>query len=125
MCPEKTRTLGRKLKLRYMVDYLHSSSDPLAGLIKALAEAGLILRRYGEVYISDALADLEMRLCKGDLTAIQSALIEATGGMGSLNDRIISVANGDHVDERDEVIANKQLRRAVQAVRDEAQALIE
>ena len=91
-------------------------STPLSELIEAVATAKDFLRRYGEVYVSNRMAELEVRLIDGDYSAIQSALNEARGGMGSLNDRVLSRLNGDNVEQREEEDLNQQLRSIVELI---------
>ena len=52
----------------------------------AIARCRGFLAAKGEQHISARLKGLEERLARQDLTGIVSAVSEATGGMGSLND---------------------------------------
>ncbi|MDB5722920.1 MAG: hypothetical protein JWP15_3538, partial [Alphaproteobacteria bacterium] len=78
--------------------------------------------RHGERPISARIAELLQRLASGDMSALHSVIAEATGGMGSLNDRLLSAANGDSIEPWQEARVNQQLGELVGAIRDRAQA---
>jgi hypothetical protein len=92
----------------------------LEDLKNALREARELLLRHGDKYVSARLADLELRLARGDMTAIQSALSEATGSMGSLSDRILYASNGDRIEPWEEPSVNEKLRALVLLVKERA-----
>jgi hypothetical protein len=62
-------------------------------LIEALSETSSLLRKHGDRFVSARVEELEARLARGDWAAVESAVSEATGGMGSLRDRGLSTAN--------------------------------
>ena len=94
----------------------------LSALIDALSRTRALLSRYGDTWVAGRLAELETRLATGDVSAVESAVSEATGGMGSLNDRRLSTANGDRVEAADEHEVNVQLRSLVRETERAARA---
>ena len=91
-------------------------------LIGSLRRTRTLLERYGDRYVAARLADLEGRLEQGDWTAVASAVSEATGSMGSLRDRILSVANGDVIERYQEQKANARLAVLVAEVEQSARS---
>ena len=85
-------------------------------LAQALAASHRLLSRYGDKWVSKRLRRLEDRAREGDLGAIQSAISESTGGMGSFNDRILSRSNRDAIAKQEEPAANAELRACVERV---------
>lgn len=63
----------------------------LQALADVIAITRELLVRRGDMSVVQRLTDLEARLAAGDHSAVVSALSEAAGGMGSLNDRILPV----------------------------------
>jgi hypothetical protein len=94
----------------------------IEALAHALAETSSHLRRYGATSTSDRLTNLEARLDRGDMTAIPGALSEATGGMGSLNDRYLCAENGDAIRPDETEAVNRQLTLFVEEVERSARA---
>jgi predicted acetyltransferase len=88
----------------------------------AIVEAERFLRHYGDIHLVQRLRDLDLRLAAGDLRAVQGALSESTGSMGSLNDRILTPANGDPIEESDVPALNARLRILIAAVAQRAKA---
>ena len=97
-------------------------SEILQALKQDLVDARELLLRHGDRAIAGRLADLLQRLASEDMSAILSVIAEATGGTGSLNDRVISAANGDAIEPWQESRVNQELGRLVSAVRDHAEA---
>ncbi|MEO6338623.1 MAG: hypothetical protein ABIO39_01180 [Caulobacteraceae bacterium] len=85
-------------------------------LADAVAEARTLLQRHGDIFTSQRMEDLEANLRAGDTTAIVRAISEATGGMGSLSDRILCVENGDSIEAMDVAAVNARLRANVQEI---------
>ena len=85
-------------------------------LMAALRETPMLLRKHGEKFASARLDELEARLARGDWTAVESAVSEATGGMGSLRDRVLSAANGDAITRPEETAVNAQLDAVITEV---------
>ena len=81
----------------------------LTQLADAVANARDLLRKYGDVYVAARLDTLLSRLTAGSTDAIQSALSEATGGMGSLRDRFLCPQNGDAIASSDVGTVNSLL----------------
>lgn len=92
----------------------------LDALADALIQTRRLLQQHGDIYTAQRLQGLEGRLKNGDTSAIVSAVSEATGGMGSLNDRQLSVANGDAIQPHDVASANTRLRALVKEVEQRA-----
>jgi len=89
---------------------MQADVDPL---IWSLASTREILQRYGETAVSARLAELERGLAAGDWDAIESAVSEATGGMGSLRDVWLSDSNGNLIEQCDEPQINAELDRLI------------
>jgi len=69
-----------------------------------------------EIRLGKIAQDLEARLASGDWTAVESAVSEATGGMGSLRDRGLSAAGGDAIAPDEEAAVNARLEVLVKEV---------
>ena len=94
----------------------------IAALAHALAETSNHLRRYGASSTPDRLTNLQARLDRGDMTAIAGAFSEATGGMGSLNDRYLCAENGDPIRPDETEAVNRELALLVEKVEQSARA---
>jgi hypothetical protein len=94
----------------------------ITSLAHAIAEARDLLRAHGDKWTSARMEDLGAALDRGDMTAISSALSEATGSMGSLRDIILSVANGDDIRPDEEEPVNARLDLLVREVERRARA---
>ncbi|WP_165189440.1 hypothetical protein [Caulobacter soli] len=81
-----------------------------------------LLHAHGDTYVANGLVDKKRRLAKGDPTVISGLVAETTGGSGSLNDRILSIANGDRIAPGEETAVNAELRRLVDQLRSQALA---
>ena len=88
----------------------------IEALLAALAQTQDLLRKHGDKWVAGAIHELEARLARGDWAAIQTAVTEATGGMGSLRDRWISAANGDAIAREDEQAVNARLDALIEEV---------
>ena len=85
-------------------------------LSDALTNARDLLKQYGDQHVSARLDDLIGSLNNCGPAAIHTALGEATGSMGSLNDRWISQTNGDAIRMEDEARVNDQLNKIVREI---------
>ncbi|HYI48423.1 MAG TPA: hypothetical protein VEX35_08170 [Allosphingosinicella sp.] len=94
----------------------------LASLADALARTRHLLQQHGDTFTAQRLHDLEDRLNRGEHAAISPAVSEATGGIGSLNDRFLCVENGDAIEKHEEAKANACLRALVEEVEQRARA---
>lgn len=92
----------------------------LHALVAALGRTRALLEQHGDLYTTKRLHDLETRLNGGDTSAIVSAVSEATGGTGSLNDRFLRVQNGDAIEPTDVPDVNDRLRELVREVEQHA-----
>jgi hypothetical protein len=99
-----------------------ATAGPIADLQSSLRKAESLLRRYGDRFVSDRLHELDVRLEAGDMDAIQSALTESTGSMGSLQDRYLCPENGDAIERGDVRVVNAELVNLVGDVRIKATA---
>ena len=97
-------TIGGSSNVRFrpVADIHVIDEDALVGpevenLAEALARCRCFLVEHDERYISARLEASERGLTREDLTAIVSAVSEATGGMGSLNDYVVG---SPHLDAR-------------------------
>lgn len=97
-------------------------STNLYPLAEALARTRGLLQQHGDTFTAKRLHELEGRLNRGDTNAIVSALSEATGGMGSLSDRFLSVENGDDIEPHQVAAANAALRALVEEVEQRGRA---
>jgi hypothetical protein len=61
-------------------------------------------------------------LGRGDMTAVAAAFSEATGSMGSLNDRVLCVENGDAIGPDEVKPVNARLALLVREVERRARA---
>ncbi len=95
---------------------------PLSQAINRTAE---FLRAYGDVHVAGRLDDLHGRLASDPAGAIETAVIEATGSMGSLRDRILCVANGDRIRGEEEEDVNARLRALVREIEISARSAAE
>jgi hypothetical protein len=68
------------------------------------------------------MEELGRALDRGDMTAVPSALSEATGGMGSLRDRFLCVENGDDIRPDEVEPTNARLDLLVKEVERRARA---
>jgi hypothetical protein len=97
-------------------------ADAVQALKAALVDARELLLRHGDQHVSARLAELLQRLAEGDMSAILTVMAEVTGGMGSLNDRVLTAANGDAIEQWQETRVNQQLSKLVSAIRENAEA---
>lgn len=81
-----------------------------------------LLLDYGDEFTVSRLSTLSDQLRKGDKTAIVSAVSEATGGMGSLNDRYLHPDNGDKIAAHELHTVNKRLTALVKEIEVSARA---
>jgi hypothetical protein len=91
-------------------------------LRETLQEIIDLLHAHGDTHVANGLVDKKRRLADGDPTVISGLVAEATGGSGSLNDRILSVANGDRIAPDEEKAVNATLRQLVEQLRSQALA---
>lgn len=96
--------------------------DNVAALMTRLEQARELLRKHGDNWVAGRLYGLERRLAFRDWTAFQSALFEATGGMGSLKDRRLSVSNGESISREEEPEVNAKLDSLIVEVERSARA---
>jgi len=82
--------------------------DQYDRLLAALDQAVLLLRRYSKDFWADWLETDRVKIAKGDSYALDH-LLQAFGGMGSLNDLIIHPVNGDVIEDSDVPAANEEL----------------
>lgn len=82
----------------------------MSELLLTLDDLASLLRRHGEPHWSAWLEGDARRLRNGDRGALDH-LLSAFGGMGSLNDLILSPVNGHAIDEEDVERVNAELRR--------------
>src|SRR4051812_44112564 len=105
---------------------MKQSRTPPAHVLQALkaelVDVRELLLRHGDKAVAGRLAELLQRLAEGDMSAILSVVAEASGGAGSLNDRVLSAANGDAIEAWQETRVNQQLSELVSAIRDHAEA---
>lgn len=91
-------------------------SPELRSLADALARTRSLLQQHGDRFTAQRLDALEVRLNKGDMTAIVSVVSEATGGMGSLRDRYLCVENGDAIEPQEVAGVNARLDALVDEI---------
>jgi hypothetical protein len=91
--------------------------DAMTQLEAALDQAEDLLSAHGDVHVTLRLAGLRAKLREGDRTAIQGALAESTGSMGSLRDRYLCPENGDEIAAHDVAAVNAQLCGLVRAIK--------
>jgi hypothetical protein len=99
-------------------------TSPLTALIESVQAAIDLLVAHGDDSIAPRLVSDVERLRTGDPAAAQSVLSEATGGAGSLNDRILSRRNGDRIEVSAEEAVNDQLDQIINRVRKDARAAL-
>ena len=97
-------------------------ADVVQALKADLVDARELLLTHGDKVIAGRLAELLQRLAAGDMGAILSVIAEANGGTGSLNDRVLSAANGDAIEAWQETRVNQQLSALVSSIQDHAEA---
>jgi len=86
-----------------------------------LDEAEKLLRAHGDTSVAERLGDSRHRLAAGDMSAIQSALSESTGSMGSLRDRFLCPENGDRIEQADVSAVNQRLNAVVDGIKHRAE----
>jgi hypothetical protein len=91
-------------------------------LSRALAETRALLRKHGDTGPAARLKELERKLAAGETSAVEWALSEATGGMGSLRDRFLCAENGDRIDADEVEAVNEKLAGLVRRVEAEARS---
>ena len=97
-------------------------SPELHSLADTLARTRKLLQQHGDVFTAQRMQELEERLNGGDTSAVVSAISEATGGMGSLNDRYLCVENGDVIEAAEVGVVNARLSALVKEVEQQARA---
>jgi hypothetical protein len=85
-------------------------------LVLALARARTLLQEHSYATVADRLEELNVRLERGDRYAVVSAISEATGGAGSLNDISLYAATAEGAEPIWLPDANAQLRGLVRDV---------
>ena len=91
-------------------------SSQASPLVIALEATVGLLRKHGDRGTADRLDALLRRVRLDDAGAILAVISEATGGMGSLNDRYLCVENGDAIQAEEVESANERLRQLVRQV---------
>ena len=91
-------------------------SDKLEDLAAAVEEVLQLLLRHGDDATAPRLPALVDRLRRGDRSAIVSTLSEATGGMGSLNDRYLCPENADRIAPSEVQPVNERLATLIKNV---------
>lgn len=99
-------------------------SGAMLQLESALGQAEELLAAHGDVSVSRRLAELRARSAADDPSAIQSALTESTGSMGSLRDRYLCPENGDHIAQDEVHAVNEKLVGLVDEIRKAAEAAL-
>jgi hypothetical protein len=97
--------------------FVGPSPTCLARLRAAILDLRSFLVRHREQNVAEWLIDAEQRLSTGDMSAIGMIIIETTGGMGSLNDLILTPAGGNDMDGFPTGAVNLRLRRLVDDLR--------
>ncbi|HTU09658.1 MAG TPA: hypothetical protein VMG08_02070 [Allosphingosinicella sp.] len=97
-------------------------SPELSLLADAIARTRHLLQRHGDTHTAQRLLDLENKLGRGEQDAISWAVSEATGSMGSLNDRFLCVENGNAIEAHEVGRVNARLRELVKEVEQRARA---
>jgi hypothetical protein len=98
-------------------------SNGLEPLAEAVERAQHLLADYGDSATAPGLSGLIERLRSGDDSAVVSALSEATGSMGSLNDRWLCPENGDRISSSDVVAVNDRLSKLVRDIEIQARSV--
>lgn len=91
-------------------------------LAQTIAEVRDLLRGHGDKWTSGRMEELGTALDRGDMAAVSSALSEATGSMGSLNDRFLCAENGDDIRPDEVEPVNARLGLLVKEVERRARA---
>jgi len=99
---------------------LAGARDAVSGLRAVLRDVIDLLEAHGDTHVVRRLVDDDQRLASGDYSSIHSVIAEATGSMGALNDRIISLKNGDRIDLTEEGAVNARLVALVLELKDKA-----
>jgi hypothetical protein len=97
-------------------------TDGFEAVAEAIDRVRQLLLDYGDEFTVPRLATLSDRLRNGDKTAIVSAVSEATGGMGSLNDRYLCRENDDKIEPHEVYAVNVRLTSFVKDVETTARA---
>jgi hypothetical protein len=105
-----------------MIGFVGPPPERIEALVVSLLHVRNLLVRHGEERVSERLSAIESRLVSHDLSEIQSIISETSGGMGSLNDLILSASNGHDMDGLPEKVINDRLRRSVDGLRTQAVA---
>lgn len=84
-----------------------------------------LLERHGDTGLARRLRDGLDRLHRGDHAALRSLLSEATGGTGSLRDRILSPSNGDDIAPGECAEVNTRLHALVETLARQAREALE
>jgi hypothetical protein len=93
------------------------SQEKMTLLADAIGEASRFLARYDRQNVASGLTTLEEQLRAGDVSAIISAVSEATGSTGSLNDQYL------YPEEQDQgETVNAELRALVDDIERKARA---
>lgn len=98
------------------------SGPEVEALSRTLADARDLLRQFGDTETAIRLEDLQRRLNLGEPMAVVGAVSEATGGMGSLRDRYLCVANGDAIRSEEIEEVNARLDALVREMERSARA---
>ncbi len=96
--------------------YRNAMSDKLEDLAVAIEDVLQLLLSHGDNATAPRLPALVDRLRDGDQSAIICTLSEATGGMGSLNDRYLCPENGDRIARSEVQAVNERLAKLVRSV---------
>jgi len=82
----------------------------------AIEDVLQLLLSHGDDATAPRLPALVDRLRHGDPSAIVYTLSEATGGMGSLNDRYLCPENGDRIAPSEVQAVNERLAKLVKSI---------
>ena len=99
-----------------MVDGFQTVAD-------AVEQARRLLVHHGDQFTARRLYLLEDQLRRGDQTALASIFYEATGGMGSLNDRYLCPENGDKIEQHEIGAVNESLTELVRGIEAKARSV--
>ncbi len=88
-------------------------------LLRHLHEAERLVQRVGEDHWATWLAHNRTRIERGDGHGLLS-LLQGFGGMGSINDLVLSRLNGHSVDQSEIESLNDQLRRSLHVIHEQA-----
>ena len=78
-----------------------------------VAEILDLLAAHGDTYVVKRLREYQDRLEKRDPGVVRTLLSEATGSMGSLQDRYLCASNGDRITEAERGPVNARLSALV------------